>query len=84
MLVDRANMLTVSVPEMTVLVGGLRAVNANSPFRHIENHGSKNGGALEALQEDWRTKRVSMNELWRYAAPCRAVNVTRPYRESLA
>lgn len=29
MLVDRANMLTLTVPEMTVLVGGLRALNAN-------------------------------------------------------
>jgi catalase-peroxidase len=30
MLVDRANMLKLTVPEMTVLVGGLRALNANS------------------------------------------------------
>ena len=30
MLVDRANLLTLNVPEMTVLVGGLRALNANS------------------------------------------------------
>ncbi len=30
MLVDRANMLTLTVPEMTVLVGGLRALNANT------------------------------------------------------
>jgi catalase-peroxidase len=29
-LVDRANLLTLSVPEMTVLVGGLRALNANT------------------------------------------------------
>ena len=29
-LVDRANMLTLSVPEMTVLVGGLRALDANA------------------------------------------------------
>jgi catalase-peroxidase len=29
-LVDRANMLTLTVPEMTVLVGGLRALNANT------------------------------------------------------
>jgi catalase-peroxidase len=28
-MVDRANMLTLSVPEMTVLVGGLRVLNAN-------------------------------------------------------
>ncbi len=30
MLVDRANMLTLTVPEMTVLVGGLRSLNANA------------------------------------------------------
>jgi catalase-peroxidase len=29
-LVDRANLLTLSVPEMTVLVGGLRSLNANA------------------------------------------------------
>ncbi|MCG8594954.1 MAG: catalase/peroxidase HPI [Kiloniellales bacterium] len=29
MLVDRASLLTLSVPEMTVLVGGMRALNAN-------------------------------------------------------
>jgi catalase-peroxidase len=29
MLVDKANLLTLSVPEMTVLVGGMRALNAN-------------------------------------------------------
>ncbi len=30
MLVDRANKLTLTVPEMTVLVGGMRALNANA------------------------------------------------------
>lgn len=30
MMVDRANMLTLSVPEMTVLVGGLRVIGANA------------------------------------------------------
>lgn len=40
--------------------------------------------ALEALQEAWRGKRVSMDELWRYAAICRVANVMRPYIESLA
>ncbi len=30
LLVDRASMLTLTVPEMTVLVGGLRALNANA------------------------------------------------------
>ncbi len=30
LLVDRANLLTLTAPEMTVLVGGMRALNANS------------------------------------------------------
>jgi catalase-peroxidase len=30
MLVDRASLLTLGVPEMTVLVGGMRALNANA------------------------------------------------------
>jgi catalase-peroxidase len=29
LLVDRANLLTLTAPEMTVLIGGLRALNAN-------------------------------------------------------
>ena len=29
LLVDRANMLTLTAPEMTVLIGGMRALNAN-------------------------------------------------------
>lgn len=40
--------------------------------------------ALEALQEAWRAKRVSMDELWRYATLCRVTNVMRPYMESLS
>jgi predicted transcriptional regulator of viral defense system len=39
--------------------------------------------AMEALQEAWRAKRVSMDELWRYATLCRVANVMRPYMESL-
>ena len=39
--------------------------------------------ALEALQEAWRARRVSMDELWRFAAVCRVSNVMRPYMESL-
>jgi predicted transcriptional regulator of viral defense system len=39
--------------------------------------------ALEALREAWRGKRVTMDELWRYAEICRVANVMRPYIESL-
>lgn len=39
--------------------------------------------ALEALREAWQAKRLSMDELWRYAEICRVANVMRPYMESL-
>lgn len=39
--------------------------------------------ALEALHEAWRAKRVTMDELWRFAVMCRVANVMRPYLESL-
>jgi predicted transcriptional regulator of viral defense system len=39
--------------------------------------------ALEALRESWKAKRVTMDELWRYARLCRVANVMRPYLESL-
>jgi predicted transcriptional regulator of viral defense system len=39
--------------------------------------------ALEALREAWLGRRVSMDELWRYAEICRVANVMRPYIESL-
>lgn len=40
--------------------------------------------ALEALREAWREKRMSSDDLWRYAKVCRVANVMRPYLDSLA
>lgn len=37
--------------------------------------------ALEALQEAWRAKPLSMDELCRYATLCSVANVMRPYME---
>jgi predicted transcriptional regulator of viral defense system len=39
---------------------------------------------LEALRGTWRSPRVNMDELWRYAEIRRVANVMRPYIESLA
>jgi predicted transcriptional regulator of viral defense system len=39
--------------------------------------------ALEALNEAWASRRVTMDELWRYAQICRVANVMRPYMEAL-
>ena len=39
--------------------------------------------AIEALQEAWRSKRMSMDKIWEFAKICRVTNVMRPYLESL-
>lgn len=39
--------------------------------------------ALEALREAWRGKRMTSDDLWRYAKVCRVANVMRPYLDSL-
>jgi predicted transcriptional regulator of viral defense system len=40
--------------------------------------------ALEALREGWNERKVTMDELWRYATVNRVANVMRPYLESIA
>ena len=39
--------------------------------------------ALEALREAWHEKRMTSDDLWRYAKICRVANVMRPYLDSL-
>jgi predicted transcriptional regulator of viral defense system len=39
--------------------------------------------ALEALQEGWKNKRFSMDELYRYAGVCRVTRIMQPYIEML-
>jgi len=39
--------------------------------------------AIEALQEGWREKRFTMNEIHEFAEVCRVKNVMQPYLESL-
>ncbi len=60
MLVDRANMLSLSVPEMTVLVGGMRVLNANADR-------SKNGvftSKPETLSNDFFVNLLDMSTKW--------------------
>jgi len=40
--------------------------------------------ALEALREGWSKRKVTMDDLWRYAGINRVANVMRPYLESIA
>jgi predicted transcriptional regulator of viral defense system len=39
--------------------------------------------ALEALREGWNKRKVTMDDLWRYATIDRVANVMRPYLEAL-
>lgn len=39
--------------------------------------------ALASLRETWRSRKVTMDELWEAAKVCRVANVMRPYLESL-
>jgi catalase-peroxidase len=60
LLVDRAQLLTLTVPEMTVLLGGLRALNANFG-------GSKHGVLTkkpETLTNDFFVNLLDINTQW--------------------
>lgn len=39
--------------------------------------------AIESLQEYWRTKKGTMDKLWKYAKICRVSRVMKPYMEML-
>ena len=64
LLVEKAEMLTLSAPEMTVLVGGMRVLNANV--------GGSKAGVLtqrpEALTNDFFVNLLDMNTKWTAAA----------------
>jgi catalase-peroxidase len=64
LLIDRAQLLTLTAPEMTVLIGGLRVLNAN--FRK-----SKNGvftDRKETLSNDFFVNLTDMGTEWKPAA----------------
>jgi catalase-peroxidase len=61
--VDKAQLLTLTAPEMTVLVGGLRALDAN-------HGGSKHGVFTDrpgALTNDFFVNLLDMNNEWKPA-----------------
>ena len=66
MLVDRAHMLTLSAPEMTVLVGGMRVLNANT--------GGTNFGVLTQapgkLTNDFFVNLLDLNLQWKKSEKC--------------
>jgi catalase-peroxidase len=59
-LVDRANKLTLTVPEMTVLVGGLRALNANAGQSQHGVFTSRPG----TLSNDYFVNLLDMSTQW--------------------
>jgi catalase-peroxidase len=69
LLVDRAQLLTLTAPEMTVLVGGMRALNAN--FGH-----SKHGvftSRPETLTNDFFVNLLDMNTKWQASSTSECV-----------
>ncbi|MCC4800353.1 catalase/peroxidase HPI [Enterovibrio norvegicus] len=70
-LVERADLLTLTVPEMTVLVGGMRAMNANSD-------GSSNGVFTDkpgTLSNDYFLNLLDMSTKWSKSADMEGIYV---------
>ncbi len=69
LLLDRANLLTLTAPEMTVLVGGLRALNVN--------FGQSKHGVFtkrpETLTNDFFVNLLDMNTKWQKSATSEGV-----------
>ncbi len=69
LLIDKAQLLTLTAPEMTVLVGGLRALNAN--------HGQSQHGVFttrpETLSNDFFVNLLDMGTVWKAASPDKEV-----------
>lgn len=69
MLVDRANMLTLSIPEMTALVGGMRVLDANAGESKQGVLTSKPG----ALSNDFFVNLLDMSTKWQKSAKSEGV-----------
>lgn len=64
MLVDKAQLMTLTTSEMTVLVGGLRVLNAN--YNH-SNHGVFTNNP-ETLSNDFFVNLLDLNSTWKASA----------------
>jgi catalase-peroxidase len=69
LLVDRAHLLTLSAPEMTVLVGGLRGLNANSGHSALGVFTKR----PETLTHDFFVNLLDMNTTWQVSPKCEHV-----------
>lgn len=66
LLVDRAHLLTLSAPEMTVLVGGMRALNANTGQSELGVFTKQPG----TLTNDFFVNLLDMNTEWKKSPRC--------------
>jgi len=64
LLLDRANLLTLTAPEMTVLVGGMRALNANSGHSELGVFTDR----PETLTNDFFVNLLDMGTEWKASA----------------
>ena len=68
-LVDRAHLLTLTAPEMTVLVGGMRVLNANTGQSDLGVFTSQS----ETLSNDFFVNLLDNNTEWQASAECEHV-----------
>ena len=66
LLVDRAHMLTLTAPELTVLVGGLRVLNANVGQSELGVFTNR----PETLTNDFFVNLLAMNTDWKKSSRC--------------
>ncbi len=66
LLVDRANLLTLTAPEMTVLVGGLRVLNVNTGFDSLGVLTKRPG----TLSNDFFSNLLDMSTEWEPSKVC--------------
>lgn len=66
LLVDRANLLTLTAPEMTVLVGGMRVLNTNVMFPQLGVFTTR----PETLTNDFFVNLLDMGTEWKKSAAC--------------
>ena len=66
LLVDRAQLLTLTAPEMTVLIGGLRVLNTNTTFPQLGTLTTRPG----TLTNDFFVNLLDMNTHWEKSPIC--------------
>ena len=66
LLVDRAQLLTLTAPEMTVLVGGMRVLNTNAGFPQLGLFTKR----PESLTNDFFINLLDMNIEWKRSSVC--------------